>query len=114
MTEQRKVELLEKIEKVATNDASVFAGTESDIRVTKNSDNGEIIIDMVAHFMKSDEDKPEYMNISYATTLSKIKNASIEHQEKTCQLLNRIIQTSLKGMEMAGGDKEHSEIEKSL
>ena len=114
MTEQRKVELLEKIEKVATNDASVFAGTESDIKVTKDSDNGEITVDMVAHFMKSDEDKPEYMNISYATTLSKIKNPSIQHQEKTCQLLNRIIQTSLKGMEMAGGDKEHSEIEKSL
>lgn len=76
MTEERKAEMLEKIEKIATNDAAVFAGTESDIRVTKDSDSGELVIDMVAHFMKTDEDKPDYMHVSYAAALSKIKHAS--------------------------------------
>ena len=114
MTEERKAEMLEKIEKIASNDATVFAGTESDIRVTKDSDSGELVIDMVAHFMKTNEDKPDEMHVSYASAVSKIKHASSQQQEKACQLVNRIIQTSLKGMNMVGGDKERAELEESL
>ena len=114
MTEERKAEMLEKIEKIASNDAKVFAGTESDIRVTKDSDSGELVIDMVAHFMKTDEDKPDYMHVSYAAALSRIKYASSQQQEKASQLMNRIIQTSLRGMDMAGGDKERAALEETL
>ena len=40
MTEGRKGELLDKIAKVASNDVTAFAGTESDIKVSKNDDKG--------------------------------------------------------------------------
>ena len=59
MTEERKGQLLEKISKIASNDVTVFAGTESDIKVSKSDKSGEIIIDMVVHFMKSDEEKAD-------------------------------------------------------
>ena len=37
MTELRKAELLAKIKKVADNDATAFAGVESDIQVSHDS-----------------------------------------------------------------------------
>ena len=77
MSAERKGELLAKIERVACNDATAFAGVESDIRVATNSESGEIVIDMVAHFMKTDEDRPDYMNVSYAAANCTIANATI-------------------------------------
>ena len=48
----------------------------------KGDADGEIIIDMVVHFIKSDEHEPEQMNVSYAAALARIKNASISQQEQ--------------------------------
>ena len=76
MTEERKDELLEKILKVVNNDTTAFAGVERDIRVVKDSKSGDIVIDMVAHFIKTDENEPDRMNVSYACAKSVIKNAS--------------------------------------
>ena len=114
MTGARKEELLAKIERVASNDATAFAGTESDIKVTKNSKNGEIVIDMVAHFMKTDEDRPDYMNVSYAAANCAIANATIQQQQKAEQLVHRIIENSLKGMDMPNSAEERAQIERSL
>ena len=50
MTEDRRVELLAKVGKVASNDPTAFAGTESDIKVSQNAD-GDIVVDMVAHWI---------------------------------------------------------------
>ena len=58
MTLERKSELLAKIKRVVLNDAEAFAGTETDIRVSVNSESGEIMIDMVAHYMRADKDRP--------------------------------------------------------
>ena len=44
----------------------------------KDDENGSIVIDMVAHFMVSDEDLPDQMNVSYAAAKSIIKNATLE------------------------------------
>ena len=49
MTEARREELLAKITKVASNDLTVYEGIESDIKVSKNDQNGNIVIDMVVH-----------------------------------------------------------------
>ena len=76
MTEERKQELLAKIERVANNDISVFSGVDSDIKIIKKSNENEIIIDMAVHFMITDEAEADRMNISYATCNSIIKNAS--------------------------------------
>ena len=52
MTEERKVELLAKIQKIVDGEITTFAGVENDIRVIKDSQSGDIVVDMIAHFMK--------------------------------------------------------------
>ena len=42
MTEARREELLAKITMVASNDLTVFEGIESDIKVSRNDQNGNI------------------------------------------------------------------------
>ena len=56
MTEIRKGELLAKIAKIVANDLTAFSGIESDIKVIESGANGDFLIDIVAHYMKSDED----------------------------------------------------------
>ena len=76
MTEERKSELLAKIERIASNDITVFAGIEHDVKIEKNDENGTIVIDLVAHIMKSDENEPDKMNVSYAAAYCSLKNAT--------------------------------------
>ena len=52
-------------------------------------------MDLVAHSMKSDEKEQEKMNVSYAAAYCKITNASAETHAKACELVQRIIKTSL-------------------
>ena len=114
MTEKRREQLLAKIVKIASNDATAFAGVEQDITLAKDNEAGTIIIDMVAHFMVSDEDLPDQMNVSYAAAKSIIKNATLEQQEKAYQLLQRVVEVSLRGMKMPGGDQERATVQESL
>ena len=114
MTEARKGELLDKIAKVACNDITAFAGTESDIIVSKNEESGDIVVDMVAHFIKTDQEREDYMNVSYAAAKCFIQNATLEQQHKAEELVHKIIKTSIKGMNMPGGEVERAQIEKSL
>ena len=104
MTEVRKGEILAKIAKIVANDLTAFSGTESDIKVFENGTNGDYLIDIALHYMKSDEDQPDLMNISYAATKSLIKNANIHQEEKALSILQRIVQLTVKGMKMPGGD----------
>ena len=76
MTEDRKQELLAKIEQVASNDVTEFSGTDHDVKIQKNQEDGSFIIDLVAHSIKSDEGDPEKMNVSYAAAYCMIENAS--------------------------------------
>ena len=108
MTQERADELLAKVIKVASNDATVFAGVEQDIKVVRDNDSGDIIIDMVVHFIMSDENENNKLNFSYASCNSTIKNASIEQQEKACELMHRIIESSLKGMKMENGEEQRA------
>ena len=78
MTERSKDELLAKIKKVADNDATAYAGVESDIIVSRDNASGDIEIDLAVHYIVSDEDEGDKMNISYAAAKSFIKNATIE------------------------------------
>ena len=45
--------------------------------MAKDEESGSIVVDMVAHYMVSDEDLPDQMNVSYAATKSIIKNATL-------------------------------------
>ena len=51
MSEARREALLAKIARVASNDATAFAGTESDIEVSRDGASGDIAIDVVAHWI---------------------------------------------------------------
>ena len=114
MTQERKVELLEKIQKIVDNETVAYTGVECDIRVNRDSQTGDVVVDMLAHFMKTDEGDAEAMNMSYAACLSVIKNATPATTERACQLMQRIIQSSLIGMDMPGGEKERADIQRAL
>ena len=103
MTEVRRIELLEKLDKVASNDLTVTQDIESDIKISKN-DEGNLDIDLIAHCMKTNEDSPDKMEIYYTAGKCGIKNPSIEQLEKCEQLLERIITTVLKGITLPGVD----------
>ena len=77
MTEVRRSELLEKLDKVASNDLTVTQDIESDIKISKN-DEDNIDIDLIAHCMKTNEDAPDKMEIYYAAGKCGIKNPSIK------------------------------------
>ena len=69
---------------------------------------------MVAHFIKSDEDRADYMNVSYAAAKASIANATVAQQQKTEKIIHTIISNSLKSMDMLGGDTERAQIEGQL
>ena len=52
MTEDRKKELLANIEFVASNDATEFTGTDYDVKIQKNQQDGSYIMDLVVHSIK--------------------------------------------------------------
>ena len=114
MTEERKVELLAKVQKLVDGETTGFAGVERDIRVIKDSETGDMVIDMIAHWMKIDEDDPEAMSMSYASSKSVIKDATPAQLERAVDLMHRIIQSSLIGMDMPGGDVERNAIQSAL
>ena len=91
MSEMRKDELIVKIMKVVSNDLEAFTGVETDIKVTQNEANGDISVDLIAHLIRSNEEEPDKMVISYAASVSTIKNASLQAQEKACQLMQRLV-----------------------
>ena len=103
MTEAQRSELLDKLDKVASNDLTVTQDIESDIKVSKN-DEGNLDIDLIAHCMKTNEDAPDKMEIYYAAGKCGIKSPSIEEREKCEQLLERIVTTVLRGITLPGID----------
>ena len=62
---------------IASDDIKEFSVMESDIKVYNSSIENELVIDMVIAFMKSDDKEPNVcMNVSYASCLSIIRNAT--------------------------------------
>ena len=60
--------------------------------------------------MKTDEEEPDKMIVNYAASKSLIKNPSQQQSGKAFELLQRIIETTLRGMKMAGGDEEKTTV----
>ena len=98
--------MLAKIEKVACNDISAFAGVESDIKIKKDGATGEITVDLIAHSIISDEDKPEYMNVNYAAAKCIMKNANQQTQNKACELVEKLVQSSIKNLNIDENEKQ--------
>ena len=76
---------------------------ESDIKISKNNESN-LEIDLIAHCMRTNEIVPDKLEIYYAAGKCGINNASIEQLEKCEQLLERIITTVLRGINLPGID----------
>ena len=112
MTAERSEEMLAKIKMVADNDIDAFSGTASSIKVSKDSKTNDIVIDMVVFFLKSDEDEPTHrLNFSYATCKSTIKEATKGEEENAYALVQNLISSSLRGLDMPGGEAELAAIQ---
>ena len=114
MSEGRREELLAKIARVASNDATAFAGTESDIAVSQGGASGDIAIDVVAHWIISNEDQSDEMMIHYAAAVGTIKNASVQNQDKCKTFMQRILANTLKGLNLPGGQQELDQVQQNL
>ena len=80
MSEERQQELFAKVEMVVSNNPSAVLGTESDIKVYRNSvaAGSEIVIDIVVNWMETNEEEDDRMDMSYAAAYTVIKDASLE------------------------------------
>ena len=112
MTLERKEEMLDKIEKIATDELEENEGIDYNIKVSL--DKREIIVDLIVHLIALDKENPEEMNVSYATCKSVIRDASREQLEKTCELMHKCIKNSTRGLHMPDGEEQLLAIQERL
>ena len=51
--------------------------------MTKDEESGNIIVDLVIHYIIENEDESDKMDVTYATAKSIIRNPSSQYEEKT-------------------------------
>ena len=80
MSENRQKELMSKIMKVKSNDLTAVADAEWDIKLTSDeNDTSCILVDLVTHYIISNENEPEKMTVNYAAVKSTINNATTQY-----------------------------------
>ena len=82
MTEARKLELLQKIIQIASNDVTASGGIDREIKLFRIKENDTIMIDLLVNWMRSDEEEPDKMSIHYAASKSHFKLPHPEHEAK--------------------------------
>ena len=113
ISQQRMNELIEKIIKVKSNDQQAYVGTESGIKVIAQGAD-DMIVDLVVHYIVSNESEPDKMIVKYAAAYSRIKNASEQQFEASCKILQTIITNALKPFKFEDGDEEKATISAQL
>ena len=92
---------MEKIIKVIANDLTASTSTEYDIRVYPTEENrADLVVDLIVHYIVSNEDEPDKMTVNYAAAFSFIKNVSGEYLEKACTHLDKIVNNSFKSLKL--------------
>ena len=115
MSELHKDNIMSKIIQVKSGETSAIAATEWDITVkASENDRSEIIVDLVAHYIISNEEASDTMTVSYATANSLITNASQAYAAMTKNLMGKIIDDTLKGLNVPNGTAELARITNSL
>ena len=77
MSARRQDELMAKILAVKSNDASAIAAAEWDIAVSASAEDSSVVtVDLVAHYIVSNEEASDTMTVNFAAANSLIKNAS--------------------------------------
>ena len=62
---------------------------------------------MMAHYIISDEDKPDLMFVSYAAAKSIIKEpVNLQTQQKACELVERCVQQTINPLKIDESDKQ--------
>ena len=108
MSEARKQALLDKISQVASQVASDDITTvevNSDIKLYRDVESGNIVIDILVNWMASNKEQPHRMSISYAASNSVIKQPSSEDEEKMRELLERNIANTIKRFKMPNDEE---------
>ena len=109
MTEDRKTELLNKINMVASSDPTASPDPESNIKVTR-AEADSYLVDILVHFVIPNEDDDDRMDIHFAACKGFINNANQHNQEQACQKLKDICVATLKTINLPGGVDERDEI----
>ena len=100
MIEERRTELLAKIEQVTSNDLTAFDDLESDIKLIK-MDGGNILVEFLANQMMSYENANDQMDIHISTWRSLVKKLSLQHQQKCHYFFSRIVYNSMERFDVA-------------
>ena len=115
VSENRRDELLAKIMKVKDSDHTAYAGAEWSIQLTADeNDTSSIEVDLLAHYIVSNEYVPDTMTVNYAATKTTIKNATKQYTQKSIDKLNLIITKSVEKLKVPGGAEELQTILASL
>ena len=83
MTEDRKTELLEKINMVAENDPKASIDTEYDIKVSK-AGTESYLVDILVHSVIPIEEDSDKMDINFAACKGLISNANQNSRNDAC------------------------------
>lgn len=115
VSESRRDELLAKIMKVKDSDHTAFAGAEWSIQLTADeNDTSSIEVDLLAHYIVSNENEPDTMTVNYAAAKSTIKPATTQYTQKSIDKLNLIITKTVEKLKVPNGDQEIQNILASL
>ena len=98
---------------VATNDQNAYPGPESDIKVSR-AGTDSYLVDILVHFVITDENEDDRMDVHFAASKSLINNASENNQDKACHFLSQICEETLKTIDLPGGVEERTDIQQSL
>ena len=111
MTQLRYDELMAKILKVKSGDLQATAGIEHNIKVIASDAGGssDMKVDVVVHYIVSNENESDKMFVYYAAANSLIQNASEEYWDKTVAFLTRIVTNTIKAFKFES-DEQHQNI----
>ena len=107
VSENRRDELLAKIMKVKDTDHTAFAGAEWSIQLTADeNDTSSIEVDLLAHYIVSNENEPDTMTVNYAAAKTTIKSATTQYTQKSIDKLNLVITKTVEKLKLPGGAEE--------
>ena len=107
VSENRRDELLAKIMKVKDTNHTAFAGAEWSIDLTADeNDTSSIEVDLLAHYIVSNENEPDTMTVNYAAAKTTIKSATTQYTQKSIDKLNLVITKTVEKLKLPGGAEE--------
>ena len=88
----------------------MFDGVDSDIKLYRDEENGNIVIDLLANWMRSDQEEPDRMAISYAASKSAITLPHPEHEAKMNKHLETNIKNTTKSLKMPDEETQLAQV----